>query len=80
MRLMLDDIEDEGDNWDRHSSVNTQALALWFMTDEDQDGEMRLMFEHLFKDVETILYTFPEEHPEQEIPQAQVAEEMQLDT
>ena len=43
--------------WDRHSSVNTQALSLWFMTDESQDKEMKQKFEILFDSIDTILYS-----------------------
>ena len=75
---MLEGVEDK--SWDRHSSVNTQALSLWFMTDEDQDREMRQKFEILFQSIDTIMYSKlpPTPTPQPPIPQPTPAPEADL--
>lgn len=37
------------ENWDRHTSVNTKAMGLWFMTSSSQDLEIAKKFQILLE-------------------------------
>jgi len=52
MKQLLDGLPKP--DWDRHTTVNTQAMSLWFLTDDQQDNDMKSKFLPLFKEIEKI--------------------------
>ena len=53
--------DDSGSNmmghWDRHSTVHTRAVSLWFMSNSDQDVLIKSKFEVLLHNIGQLLKT-----------------------